>query len=124
MASVSTNPTSTSTGVPLPTSELEQTLTQLTSNRAVLGYVLLSRGQPATIIRHSGVIFDGESGKKYAGVISRAVEGVQAGLDELGGPTGTGDNVRDLDAFTRAQAAYSPIRTGRVEVYEDTHQAP
>ena len=79
----------TSTNAPLPSLELEQTLILLTSNRSVLGYVLLSRGQPATIIRHSGVIFDGEQGKKYAGVISRVVEGVQTGLDELSGEVET-----------------------------------
>ena len=79
----------TSTNAPLPSLELEQTLSLLTSNRSVLGYVLLSRGQPATIIRHSGVIFDGEQGKKYAGVISRVVEGVQTGLDELSGEVET-----------------------------------
>ena len=90
MSTATINPTVTATNVPLPSSELEQTLTTLTSNRAVLGYVLLSRGQPATIIRHSGVIFDGEQGKKYAGVISRAVEGVQAGLDELSDSPGDG----------------------------------
>ena len=92
MATATVTSPSTSTGVPLPSVELEQTLTLLTANRAVLGYVLLSRGQPATIIRHSGVIFEGEQGKKYAGVISRAVEGVQAGLNELGADSG--DNVR------------------------------
>ena len=44
--------------------ELEQTLTILTSHRSVLGYMLLSRGQPVTIIRNSGVVFEGEQGKK------------------------------------------------------------
>lgn len=75
----------TSTNAPPPSLELEQALSLLTSNRAVLGYVLLSRSQPATIIRHSGVIFDGEQGRKYVGLISRVVESVQTGLDELGG---------------------------------------
>lgn len=84
----------TATSAPLPSSELEHTLASLTSNRSVLGYVLLSRGHPATMIRHSGAIFDGEQGRKYAGVISRAVEGVQAGLDELHGSAGAGDTVR------------------------------
>lgn len=65
--------------------ELEQTLASLTSHRSVLGYMLLSRGQPATIIRHSGVIFEGEQGKKYASAISRIVESVQAGLEDVSG---------------------------------------
>lgn len=65
--------------------ELEQTLTPLTSHRSVLGYMLLSRGQPVTIIRHSGVVFEGEQGRKYASAISRIVESVQAGLEDVSG---------------------------------------
>ena len=67
------------------TPELEQTLALLTSHRSVLGYILLSRGQPVSIIRHSGVIFDGEQGRKYASVIGRIVESVQTGLEEVHG---------------------------------------
>lgn len=66
-----------------PPPELEQTLALLTSHRSVLGYMLLSRTQPVTIIRHSGVIFEGEQGKKYAHVIGRIVETVHAGLEEV-----------------------------------------
>lgn len=47
--------------------------------------MLLSRGQPVTIIRHSGVVFEGEQGKKYASAISRIVESVQAGLEDVSG---------------------------------------
>ncbi len=63
--------------------ELEQTLALLSSHRSVLGYMLLSRGHPTSIIRHSGVVFDGEQGKKYAGVISRIVETAQLGWRKL-----------------------------------------
>ena len=38
-----------------------------------------------SIIRHSGVVFEGEQGKKYAHAISRIVESVQAGLEEVSG---------------------------------------
>ncbi|KIM75571.1 hypothetical protein PILCRDRAFT_98889 [Piloderma croceum F 1598] len=62
--------------------ELEQTLALLSSHRSVLGYMLLSRGQPVSIIRHSGVIFEGEQGRKYASMIGRIVESVQGGLEE------------------------------------------
>ena len=65
--------------------ELEQTLTLLTSHRSVLGYMLLSRGQPVTIIRHSGVVFEGEQGKKYASAIARIVHSVQTGLEDVSG---------------------------------------
>ncbi len=69
-------------------SELEHTLTSLSSNRTVLGYMLLSRSQPVTIIRHSGVVFDGEQGRNYAGVVSRVVESVRVGLEEVSGDLG------------------------------------
>lgn len=65
--------------------ELEQTLALLSSHRSVLGYMLLSRGHPVSIIRHSGVVFDGAQGKKYASVIARIVETVQLGLEEISG---------------------------------------
>ena len=66
-----------------PSPEMEQILTSLTSHRSVLGYMLLSRGHPVTIIRHSGVVFEGEQGRKYAHAVSRIVESVQAGLEEV-----------------------------------------
>lgn len=56
--------------------------------------MLVSRGQPVSIIRHSGVIFDGEQGRKYASVIGRIVESVQAGLDEV--------STSDSDTVNRA----------------------
>ena len=51
----------------------------------MLGYMLLSRGQPVTIIRHSGVVFEGEQGKKYASAIARIVHSVQTGLEDVSG---------------------------------------
>jgi hypothetical protein len=70
--------------------ELEQTLALLSSHRSVLGYLLLSRGDHVSIIRHSGVVFEGEQGKKYASVIGRMVESVQAGLEEVSGSENDG----------------------------------
>jgi len=52
-----------------------------------LGYILLSRSTPATIIRHSGVVFEGENGKKYAIAIKRMADTVQTGLDDISGPS-------------------------------------
>ena len=65
--------------------ELEQTLVLLLLHRSVLGYVLLSRGHPISIIEHSGVIFEGEQGRKYAGAIGKIIESVQGGLEEVYG---------------------------------------
>ncbi|KZT20228.1 hypothetical protein NEOLEDRAFT_1076146, partial [Neolentinus lepideus HHB14362 ss-1] len=73
--------------------ELEQTLALLSSHRSVLGYMLLSRSQPVSIIRHSGVVFEGEQGRKYAQAIGRIVESVQAGLAD--------DDVRFMRIRTR-----------------------
>ena len=75
--------TTTSSQAHVMPPELEQTLTILTSHRSVLGYMLLSRGQPVTIIRHSGVVFEGEQGKKYASAIARIVHSVQTGLEDV-----------------------------------------
>ena len=68
--------------VPIPP-ELEQTLGPLTSHRSVLGYLILSRGQPVSIIRHSGVVFEGEHGRRYATAIGKMIEGVQSALEEV-----------------------------------------
>jgi len=65
---------------------LDSSLESMTSHRSVLGYILLSRSSPATIIRHSGVIFEGEHGRKYASVIKRMADAVQSGLDDISGP--------------------------------------
>lgn len=76
-----TNQASTSASGMSP--ELESTLALLSSHRSVLGYMLVSRGHPVSIIRHSGVVFEGEQGRKYASMIGRIVESVQGGLEEV-----------------------------------------
>jgi len=83
--------------------ELEQTLSMLSSHRSVLGYMLVTRGHHPSIIRHSGVVFEGEQGKRYAAVVARIVESVQAGLEEVrvddgltAAATGEADVVRGL----------------------------
>jgi dynein light chain roadblock-type len=83
--------------------ELEQTLSMLSSHRSVLGYMLVTRGHHPSIIRHSGVVFEGEQGKRYAAVVARIVESVQAGLEEVrvddgltAAATGETDVVRGL----------------------------
>lgn len=70
--------------------ELEQTLALVSAHRSVLGYLLLSRGDQVSIIRHSGVVFEGEQGRKYASVIGRIVESVQGGLEEVSGEENDG----------------------------------
>ena len=63
--------------------ELEQTLSMLSSQRSVLSYMLVTRDHLPSIIRHSGVVFDGEQGRRYAAVVARIVDSVQAGLEEV-----------------------------------------
>ncbi|KAF9020550.1 hypothetical protein BDZ89DRAFT_1072172 [Hymenopellis radicata] len=68
--------------------ELSQTLALLSTHRSVLGYILLAHphhlGGGVSIIRSSGVIFDGDAGRKYAAVIARIVDSVRDGMEEVG----------------------------------------
>ena len=96
--------------------ELESTLAMLSSHRTVLGYLLLSRPSSSSaststsqghshshsipsfesvrIIRSSGVVFEGESGKRYAGAVGRIVDAVTRGLADVSGENGgSGDSV-------------------------------
>ncbi|KJA14693.1 hypothetical protein HYPSUDRAFT_427143 [Hypholoma sublateritium FD-334 SS-4] len=93
--------------------ELEQTLAIMTSHRAVLGYLLITRGPHPRMIRHSGIVFDGEQGKRYAAVVARIVETVQAGLEEIQGDDGLGDagDESDLD-----EVRFMRIRTKKHEI--------
>ncbi|KAI6158116.1 hypothetical protein BKA82DRAFT_996499 [Pisolithus tinctorius] len=106
LASTSSGP-STSTTTPstdghatMP-AELEQTLSMLSAHRSVLGYILLSRGEQVSIIRHSGVVFEGDQGKKYAAVIRGIVDSVQAGLEEVSGEENEGDSIRFMRIRTK-----------------------
>ena len=80
--SAANNGTSATTTYVTPP-ELEQTLSMLSSHQTVLGYLLLSRTSPVKIIRHSGVVFEGDQGRRYAGAVSRIVDAVSYGLDEV-----------------------------------------
>lgn len=52
--------------------------------------MVLSREGP--VIRYSGPVFEGEGGRKYAGVVKKIVDTCKAGLDEVteGGVRRTG----------------------------------
>ncbi|KAF6747576.1 hypothetical protein DFP72DRAFT_893604 [Ephemerocybe angulata] len=92
--------------------ELEQKLSLMASHRSVLGYLLIARGTHPSIIRHSGVVFEGEQGKRYASVVAKIVESVQTGLDEVrrddSAPAGSSDESDEVK-FLR-------IRTKRHEL--------
>jgi len=113
--------TSTTTSASsLPTPELEQTLALLSSHRSVLGYLLLSRGQPVSIIRHSGVVFEGEHGRKYASAIGKIVEGVQSALEEVSGEVNEGDEIRFMRIRTkRHEIMISPDKRYLLAVLHD-----
>ncbi|KAF9530676.1 hypothetical protein CPB83DRAFT_762758 [Crepidotus variabilis] len=93
--------------------ELEQTLQTLTSHRSVLGYMLITRGQQPSIIRHSGVVFEGEQGKRYASVVARIIESVQTGLEEIRGDDGLSAAAGESDAD---DIRFMRIRTRRHEI--------
>ncbi|KAF8902391.1 hypothetical protein CPB84DRAFT_1678823 [Gymnopilus junonius] len=94
--------------------ELEQTLSLLSSHRSVLGYMLITRGPHPSIIRHSGVIFEGEQGKRYAAVVARIVESVQAGLEEVRADDGL-SGAAGVEADTD-EVRFMRIRTKRHEI--------
>ena len=110
---------------------LEQTLSPLSSRRSVLGYMLISRGHHPSIIRHSGVVFEGEQGKRYAAAIARIVESVQTGLEEvrsddgLAAATGDADGVSIIESnlvcrpsshFYQDEIRFMRVRTKRHEI--------
>ncbi|VDC05839.1 unnamed protein product [Peniophora sp. CBMAI 1063] len=120
--SLSPQPGGAPSGTPtIPTPpELEQTLAMLSGHRSVLGYLLLSRGQPCSIIRSSGVVFEGESGKKYATAIARMVEEVQGALVEVSGEENEGDDIRFMRIRTkRHELMISPDRRYLLAVLHD-----
>ena len=90
--------------------ELEQTLSMLSSHRSVLGYMLITRGHHPSIIRHSGVVFEGEQGKRYAAVVARIVESVQSGLEEIRGDDGLGAVTGDTEVTAHLSIhLYTPL---------------
>lgn len=113
------NAAASTTAIPTPP-ELEQTLGPLTSHRSVLGYLLLSRGQPVSIIRHSGVVFEGEHGRKYATAIGKMIDGVQSALEEVSGEANEGDEIRFMRIRTkRHEIMISPDKRYLLAVLHD-----
>ncbi|KAG2359592.1 hypothetical protein BDR07DRAFT_1414577 [Suillus spraguei] len=87
--------------------ELEQTLALLSSHRSVLGYILLSRGD------------HGEQGKKYASVIGKMVESVQAGLEEVSGSENDGPDSLHENTDQRHEIMISPDERYLLAVLHD-----
>ena len=50
----------------------------------MLGYLLIAREIQASIIRQSGVVLEGEQGKRHEVFIAEIVDSVQSGLGEVG----------------------------------------
>lgn len=115
------NATTSASGPHIP-AEFEQTLTLLTSHRSVLGYLLLSRSQPVTIIRHSGVVFEGEQGRKYAHAVGRIVESVQTGLEEVAGDS-TDTVCLSFIHITPQRFIVSSLFVGRNSIHENKNKA-
>ena len=73
-----------------------------------------------SIIRHSGVVFEGEQGRKYASVIARIVETVQAGLEEISGEENDGVCGR-LVLFIISFGS-NVVFSGSYSIYEDQNE--
>ncbi|KAF8892693.1 hypothetical protein BD779DRAFT_1510424 [Infundibulicybe gibba] len=99
--SIGTSSTSAVSSILGTTSDIEQKLSLISAHKSVLGYMLLSRGHPVSMIRHSGVVFEGEQGRRYASAIGKMVESVQAGLEEAHGGEHDGDDVRFMRIRTK-----------------------
>jgi len=97
--------------------EVESTLTRLSAHRNVRGVLILSRQGP--IIRHSGGIFEGEQGRKYAAAVKRIVDCCKAGLDDIE----EGDELRFLRMRTkRHELMISPDDKYLLVVLQDPSQ--
>jgi len=90
--------------------ELEATLQVLSSHRTVLGILVLSRATPPSIIRHSGVVFEGEQGKKYAKAVGRIVAACKTGLDEVDGGEGVRISVERRDVERASWCLHLTLR--------------
>ncbi|KAJ8519417.1 hypothetical protein ONZ45_g3636 [Pleurotus djamor] len=102
------------------TPELEHTLSLLSAHRTVLGYILMSRGHPYSIIKQSGVIFDGEHGRKYAAAIGKIMENIQGALEELSEDSSDSDEVKFLRIRTkRHEVMISPNEAYLLAVLHD-----
>ncbi|GMK54233.1 hypothetical protein CspeluHIS016_0108190 [Cutaneotrichosporon spelunceum] len=56
--------------------EIEATLARLSAYRAVRGVMILARaagGAGGGIVQSTGAVFDGDSGRRYAGAVERVV---------------------------------------------------
>ena len=119
LATTTSVTTTTTTHAP-PPPELEQTLSLLLSKRSVLGVLLLSRSSPPSIIRHSGVVFEGEQGKKYAKAVGKIVDACKVGLEDVAGGEGV-SSLLSLDRtlvtlFTQDDIRFLRLRTKRHEL--------
>lgn len=112
MQSVPTGASNAATTTP---PEIEQTLTMLSGHRSVLGYMVLSRGGTVSIVKHSGVVFEGDQGKKYAAVIERIVDSVQTGLEEISGEQNEGVSFR-VNRHREREELISPSLVAQDEI--------
>ncbi|KDQ18773.1 hypothetical protein BOTBODRAFT_103378 [Botryobasidium botryosum FD-172 SS1] len=60
--------------------EIESTLVRLSSHRNVRGVMVLAR--EGGLVRHTGTIFEGEQGKKYAASVKKIVDCCSEGLED------------------------------------------
>jgi hypothetical protein len=71
-----------------PPPEIESTLARLSAYRNVRGVMIISRssdisGAAGGVIQHTGSVFEGESGRKYARVVEGLVRSVSTAVTEV-----------------------------------------
>ncbi|KLO12924.1 hypothetical protein SCHPADRAFT_828752 [Schizopora paradoxa] len=91
--------------------ELEEKFAGISSHATVLGYLVLSRSTPVTLIRNSGTIFEGERGRNYAASVAKMVDAVQGFLED----------VRE-DGADKDEVKFMRIRSERHEIMITPHE--
>ncbi|CAK9786239.1 unnamed protein product [Cutaneotrichosporon oleaginosum] len=81
--------------------EIEATLSRLSAYRNVRGVMILARGAGCGIVQSSGAVFEGDSGRRYAG----ALEGVVAATAGAVGAVDEGVGARFDPADDRTSCA-------------------
>jgi len=103
--------TNASANVATSFSELEEKFAGISSHATVLGYMVLSRSAPVTLIRNSGTIFEGERGRNYAASVAKMVDAVQGFLEDV-----------NEDGADKDEVKFMRIRSERHELMITPHE--
>lgn len=110
------SPTTTSPPA-VPPPEVEAAISRLSGYRNVRGVMVLARGGSAStggILQSSGAVFDGDSGKRYAGALEFVVNATAGAVDAC--DEGVCDKGYGIGADIQDELKLLRIRTKRHEL--------